>query len=464
MNYIHLDHEQIKQIMQYFPGVLFMKIKNLLLILVTVGHTFLTPSLFHAATPFGGSPFGGAPLNPNMSEEEMLNKLMEEINAAIPEDQRESFWKDVEAETLRLEEATAHMSDEEKQAYLLNQMNAAMEEAEPIPAPEPIKEQKIKEEKPKPKPAPAKEAVETDEIIKRIVKSINIFLNKAAAFPDFEGKVDRWAKQNLLSDWPTNQSWEQFKNELNKFNSLLQRFQEKDAKIGMKHIDALAKNEQAVQALKQLEVKLSREVPIIDVSVFAITSMNKQTKNAIAHTMNALTQGIYKIKLGETLQKIIEEFDPVAKKLREEEEKAAKTALTQTQRPQKSVPVKTAGKPERRGGFNLPSLDDAGISSYRGGSGYDGGGYGGYGDYGATDGFGDDKAKGGSSSSSKAASGSSADDAKKAEEAKKNEPNKGKAAETTTTIKDPDVKEQVDKFKKAYDEAHALIYPIKDNL
>lgn len=446
-----------------------MKIKNLLLILITAGCTFVIPPYLHAVpagpvpSPFGGAPGGGAPFNPNMSEEEMLNKLMEEINAAIPEDQRENFWKEVEAETRRLEEATAHMSDEEKQAYLLNQMNTAMEEAEAMPIPEPVEEKKAKEEKPKPKPAPVKEAVETGEILKSIVKSINSFINKAAAFPDFDRKVDRWSKQNLLSDWPANQTWEQFKNELNKFNSLLQRFQEKDAKIGMKHIDALAKNEQAIQALKQLEAKLTREVPIIDVSVFAITSMSKQTKNAIAHSMNALTQAIFKIKVGETLQKIIEEFDPVAKKLREEEEKAAKTALTQTQRQPTSVPVKTAGKPERKGGFSLPSLDDAGISGYRGG--YDGGGYG-RGDYGGTEGFGEDKAKGGSSSSSKGgADAKKTDDAKKADDAKKKADDAKKAAAApVTTIKTPEVKEHMDNFKKSYSEANGMIRSLKDKL
>lgn len=472
MNHIHLDHVQIKQIMQYFSGVLFMKIKKIALTLITIGYTFISPSLLFAAAPYAGSPFGGpsaggpsvggAPFNPGMSEEEMLNKLMEEINAAIPEDQRDNFWKEVEAETQRLEAATANMSEEEKQAYLINQMNSAMEEAEQIPIPEPVKEEKKKEEKPK--PAPVKEAIETGEILKSIVTSINTFLNKAAAFPDFDRKVSNWAKQNLLSDWSADQTWEQFKNELNKFNSLLQRFQEKDAKIGMKHIDALAKNEQALQSLKELEAKLAREVPIIDVSVFAITSMSKKTKNAIAHTVNTLTQSVYKIKLGETLQKIIEEFDPAAKKLREAEEKAAKAALAQTQRAPTSVQVKTAGKAPKSGGFNLPSLDDAGISGYRGDSGYSGGSGYGRGDYDGSEGFGSDKAKGGSSGGSSSKGGTtSGADAKKTDDktdAKKPSP----TPEPVTAIKTQEVKEHVDNFKKAYGEAHGMIIPLMDKL
>lgn len=441
-----------------------MKIKRIILILVTVGYTIFTPSYLYAI-PAGPAPAnqgpGAAPFNPNMSEEEMLNMLMEEINSAIPEDQREAFWKEVEIEKRRLEEATAHMSDEEKQAYLINQMNTAMEEAAPMPTPEPVVEKKEKEEKPKPKPAPVKEAVETSEILKSIVKSINSFLNKAAAFPDFERKVSGWANQHLLSDWPANQTWEQFKNELNKFNSLLQRFQEKDAKIGMKHIDALAKNEQAVQILKQLEAKLTREVPTIDVSVFAITSMSKQTKNAIAHTMNALTESIYKIKLGETLQKIIEEFDPAAKKLREEEEKAAKAALTQTQRTPSSRPVTTTRAP-RKGDFNLPSLDDAGISGYGAGSPYSSG-RGGYDQFdggapaaGAGDKAGAAGSKGGAAAGG-AAGGKDAADGKGAGGAKDKVPE-------STAIKNPDVKGHVDNFKKAYGEANAFVLPIMESL
>ena len=433
-----------------------MNIKQFLRILLTISYTFLSPSYVYSM------PGGAAPFNQNMSEEEMLSKMMEEINAAIPEDQREAFWKEVEQETQRLEQATAHMSDEEKQAYLLNQMNAAMEEAAPIQAPEPVIEKKVKEEKPKPKPAQIKEAVETSEILKSIIRSINLFINKAAAFPDFDRKVESWSKQNLLSDWPAGQTWELFKNELNKLNSLLQRFQEKDPKIGMKHIDALAKNEQAIQTLKQLEAKLAREVPIIDVSVFAITSMSKQTKNAIAHTMNALTESIYKIKLGESLQKIIEEFDPAAKKLRAEEEKAAKSALTQTQRQPSQVSVRTAGKPERKNDFFLPSLDDAGISGYRGDSGYTGGsGRGGYDDYNrdaTTDGA---QKKTGAAGSTGGSAGKSAtgdkSDAKKPDDKKPDPATKGKPVETNTTIKDPIVKGHVDNFGRDLKEASDAI-------
>lgn len=91
-----------------------MKIKNILFITLFAGCTFIIPPHL-IAIPAGPAPMGGAaPFNPNMSEEEMLAKLMEEIDAAIPEDQRKAFWAEVEAETRRLEEATAHMSDEEK--------------------------------------------------------------------------------------------------------------------------------------------------------------------------------------------------------------------------------------------------------------------------------------------------------------------------------------------------------------
>lgn len=415
-------------------------------------------------------PMPAQPFNQNMSEEEMLNKLMEEINNAIPEDQREAFWKEVEAETQRLEQATAHMNEEEKQAYLLGQMNAAMEQAEQA-APEPavvVKEEK-KEEKPKAKPAPVKEAVETSDILKSIVTSIHNFINKANAFPDFEGKVDRWAKQNLLSDWPAGQTWEQFKTELNKFSSLLQRFQEKDPKIGMKHIDALAKNEKIVQSLKQLETKLAREVPVIDTSVFAITRMSKKTKNAIAHVMNALTEMLYKIKANDALQKIIEEFDPAAKKLREEEEKAAKDALTKSQRPAQQVQVKTAGKATRKDDFFLPSFDD---SSFSGGySPYSGGGYGGYGgygkgydDYGAGAGAGMGGAGGsggaGGKSGGKGASGS---DITRPDD-KKGESSKDKTPEALTTIKNAEVKEHVDNFKKEFSEAKKEILSIQGSV
>lgn len=452
-----------------------MNVKQKILNLFICAATF-----FHTAHLFPGQPFNapfspagagpGAPFNPAMNEEEMLSKLMEEINAAIPEDQRDAFWKEVEAETKRLEEATANMSEDEKLAYLNNRMTEAFEEAAQATQPEaekPVAQEKV-EEKPKPKPAPVKEAIETNEVIQSIVKSINAFITKANAFPDFDRKTDKWAKDNFLSDWPVGQTWELFKNELNKFNSLIQRFQEKDAKIGMKHIDKLAKNEAALQALKQLETKLAREIPNIDVSVFSITSMSKQTKNAIAHTMNALTESLYKIKLNEMLQKIIEEFDPEAKKLREAEEKAAKDALTKAQRPTSNVPVKTAGKAEqKKGDFTLPSFDEGSYGGY--GSYPSGGSYGsgsGYDNY--SDGFGGDASKGGSSTGGKAGGAASGSGSKAGDIKGKGEEKAGAGAkdkvETVTSIKNTDVKEHFDNFKREYGEANKILLQVKDIL
>lgn len=290
--------------------------------------------------------------NPNATEKVIRNRdLMGEIDKAIPEDQLGAFWEKVENKSQRLDEATAHMNEEEVRAYLqevyaqegikshlLGFKPSVPKEAVPQ-TPEPVvKVKQVKKEKKiKPAPVSVKEPVDTSKIIKSLITSIDNFINKIAMFPDYERKVSSWAKQHLLIDWPAEQTWHLFKDQLQQFNSLLHRFQEKDIKIGMKHIDALSKNNQVVQSLELLDIKLIREVPVIDVGAIGGSPAKKISKNAMAHVINALTEAMYAMKLNESLQKIIAEFEPVEKKLGREE-------------------VKIVDKPESISSFPLSSL------------------------------------------------------------------------------------------------------------
>ncbi len=421
-----------------------MNIRQFFTIFVFIFSSFVSSTIHCAGAPAEAS-FQG--FDPNMSEEELLRKLMEDIDEALPEDQRASFWQEVAKETERLEKETANMDEEEKEKYLLDLITAEPGKEVERPEPEEAEIEEIEEKAPKAKPTPVKETKEISDVLKSLVKSIESFLGKAAAFPDFDGKVDRWAKQKRFTDWQEGQNWQSLKNELDKLVSRLERFKEKDPKIGMKHIDALLKNEPMIQNLKQLEVKLSREVPLIEMSVFAIEKMSNQTKNAITHTINALTEGLYRINLPEELLKILAEFDPAAKKILAEEEKAAKSALTQSKAYQPSRPTRVAGKRDRSDRLSLPSLDDLGFSGYTPSR---SGGYRG--------GAGSSEPQGPTSrgTSQKGAAGKK--DAQKKKDEKKGDgkdvgpdaPKKDK----TTTIKSPDVKKHLDNFSKDLREAH----------
>lgn len=290
--------------------------------------------------------------NPNMTEEEMrIRDLMGEIDKVIPEDRLSTFWEKVEKKSVQLEEATAHMNQDEKRAYL-HEAYALKETRppyvytssafkKPIPkSPKPPAKVKLtkKEKKSKAKLISIKEPVDANKIIKSIITSIKNFLKKTATIAHFESKVNSWAKQNLVSDWPAKQTWNSFENDLSKFSSLLERFQEADIKFGTKHIDALSKNETIVQNLQQVEIKLTRELQIINKDNIAGMDIKKKTKNAVAHIINALTQALYQIKLNESLQKIIEKFDPTATGFLIEEEKSP-------------------AKPNSKSDFTLPSIN-----------------------------------------------------------------------------------------------------------
>lgn len=402
------------------------------------------------------APFPG--FDPNMSEEELLNQLMEEINSALPEDQRESFWQEVAKETERLEQATANMSEDEKEKYLLDLITGEPgQPAEDHAEPEIVEQAEKEEDAPSAKPIPIKETKEITEVLQSIVKSIESFLDKAAAFPDFEGKVSRWVKQKRFTDWQEGQNWQSFKHSLNKLVSRLERFKEKDPKIGMKHIDALLKNEPMMQNLKQLESKLAREVPLIEMSVFAIEKMSDKTKNAITHTINTLTEGIFRLNLPEELLKILAEFDPTAKKILAEEEKAAKSASTQSKNYKPSLPTRVAGKADKSSGLALPSLDDLGLPGYAGGSG--GARNGSRGNTGEPNGTSSSKsAQSGRSGSGRGTSKGNKQGEKK-EEKKADKPDKPK--EKDTSIKSPDIKKHVENFSKDLREAHDTVSGVR---
>ncbi len=313
----------------------------------------------------GMAPNPNMPFNPNMSEEEIFNQLMEGINASLPEEMRESFWQEVAQETERLERETAHMSPEEKDAYFENILREAgmdmpMEHVAPVQEPT-MPEVPVKTVE---KPVPSvKETTETtDDVIKiinSIIKSIESFITKAASFADFDGKVTGWVQKGRITDWQ-GVHWSEFQHELHKFITVLQRFKEKDSKIGFKHLDEIRKNELAVQNLKQLQKKLADYEATIVITPFEIANMSEQTKNACIHVINALTDAIYRNKIIEELLKIVEKFDPTAKKIREEEEKSSKTALMGA-RHDVNVPIRAVGKRETKGdSFQLPSFDDWG--------------------------------------------------------------------------------------------------------
>jgi len=318
--------------------------------------------------PNAGMPFPG--FDPNMSEEELLNLLMEEINQAIPEDQRENFWQEVARETERLEQETAHMSPEEKEKYLLDMITA-----EPTPQPETRPESEITRPETTPTERPTvkqpsivevDKAQEAIDMLNTLIKSIEDFLNKAAAFPDFDGKVEHWIKQKRITDWPKDATWSQFSFELSSFVHRLQLLKDKDTCIGYKHLQALLEQESLMNNLKQLHARLAQNVPAIDVSVFALTKMTDTTKDAIIKTTNALTEALYTLKLPEQLTTLLATFEPIAKKLQEEEDKATKRAIDQSKRFVPVTPVRVVGKPEPRQDFALPTLD---IPGARGGLG-----------------------------------------------------------------------------------------------
>lgn len=317
--------------------------------------------VMHALMPNEPFPMFGD-FNPSMSEEQMFNELVSQINSLLPPEEQEKFWQEVAAETERLEKETAHMAPEEKEKYLLN-LIAEAEQPLPAPTPELPPVEPSKPTQPTtPEQSPTVQLEKIEDIMKiitSIIKSINSFITKSNAFPDFDGKVKSWLQKGRITDWRA-ESWSAFEHELNKFVATLARFKEKDPKIGLKHITELSKNEGLIQTLKQLQRKLADHETSIKITPFEIASMSEQTKSSCIHVINSLTSILIDNKIIIDLLKVLELFDPTAKKLREEEEKATKMALA-AKRTEQYIPVHVAGKaPAKKDAFELPSFDDLG--------------------------------------------------------------------------------------------------------
>lgn len=328
-----------------------------------------SPHMAHAGAPSLGMPGAFPGFDPNMSEEQLISQLMKEIDAALPEDQREAFWEEVARETERIEDEMNKLNlttPAEREQYLLNLMSE--EEPEPVePAIQKPKTESVEPQKEVSKTKPSSSLEQDEEalkLIQQLTKAIENFLSKVAAFPDFDGRAIRWIQKGSITDWQA-ENWAHFIHELNKFVNLLQRFKEKDPSFGFKHLHELMKDEAVMQNLKRLHTKLMDYEAKIKINPFEVASMSTATKNAFIHSINALTESLYRTKAPQDLQKIIEIFDPIAKKIREQEESAAKEALSTSKKLPSTVPVKTAGKPEERYEFALPKLEDFGLTGGR---------------------------------------------------------------------------------------------------
>jgi|GEM_PF-3047158 len=306
---------------------------------------FITLSTISMTPPGAG---GGGQMQ--FSEEDL--KMFEEINKTVqnyvnslpteaqlraqgvPEEQikktdtQESFARQVEEYSKLSEEELLQKMEE-----AFNEV-AAQQQAPPAapsaPAPRPTAPTPAPEAAPAPKPAPAAKTQQQNAValLDRLITSINNFLRKAQILVELPTKVTSWAKQGKLRNWPASLTWNTFKNQVEDFESRLNKLKDRDPKTNAyKYIDDLIKDEALFNNLTKVNEALIQAEPSIELSSFGVEKMTSKARQATRGAISTLLEATTILGIQNAIDKIFEKYEPTAKKIKEAEEISQKQAL-----------------------------------------------------------------------------------------------------------------------------------------
>lgn len=398
-------------------------------------------TLFYSLHSFGFqdivSPPSSSSFPTGMSDTKLMEefkKMEQELSAAIeamsPEEKEQLF-----AEVEKLQ----NMSEDELNAYV-NEMFA--EEIKAIEA----KESKPQEQAPEASSSvsesskvESKKAISSEEeqaitLIKALIKNINLLLQKAGQTSELGAKISRWKKAGKVS-WDKDAEWSTMKPTIEKLMQRLHTLLEINPRTNdYKYLKELIANKELVAELKQLDAVLQKEIKDINLPEFELVTMSKKSNLAWRKALDAIHKAFYKSGILKSIDAVIEKFNPEAKKIREEEEKAKQKAIEASKATRTPASARVAGKADSQ--FAPYTATDSGFSfdmpSY---GGYSSPSYGSYGDYsfsspkestpaaGTKSGFGAGSAAGGAGDKGKSGS---AEAGKEGDKGKANGGDKGK--------------------------------------
>ena len=181
--------------------------------------------------------------------------------------------------------------------------------------------------------APSNKQQAAIQVIDAVLASITNFLSKSQVIVGLPGKIPSWIKEGKLRNWPTTLSWNTFKGQIEELQAKLNKIKDKDTKTGtFKYLDDLIKEEGVYNNLVKLKDGLAKSEPKIELASFGIDKMTSNGRQAIRDTLLHLHEGIATMGLPASLDKIIEKYEPTAKKIKESEEAAHKRALEESRR------------------------------------------------------------------------------------------------------------------------------------
>lgn len=184
-------------------------------------------------------------------------------------------------------------------------------------------------------------------LIDGVLISINNFMNKAQIMVELPGKIPTWVKEGKLRNWPAGLTWNNFSGQIEELQAKLNKIKDRDPRSGtFKYLDDFIKDESLINNLAKTRDSLTRNEPKIELSSL-IDKMTTESRTAVRSVLLALYEATSILAIPAALDKIIEKYDPTAKKIKESEEAAQKRALEESRRGRYPGPSVTSTMPAR---------------------------------------------------------------------------------------------------------------------
>jgi hypothetical protein len=269
------------------------------------------------------------------------------FRASLSAEERAKFDNDVAELTKALE----NMSEKELEEFFtqLVAMDQEMAGQMPTEIPQPVAEPVMPLPQPEPvKPEPVKkgDTRPAEQLIDSIVARINSFILKTKTIQDFDRKLISWQREGKIRKNGEIISWNDLQNAVNQFTQKLLKLKDKDPKTKeLRYLFDLIEDKALYEKLSELNSELTNLEPNIIVSPTpGPQQVNKNAKTFIRKVIDTLTKTLYVDKLGDSIDKIIEKYEPTAKKLKEQEERKEQQALEASKRARQPEAAKTVGK------------------------------------------------------------------------------------------------------------------------
>ena len=251
---------------------------------------------------------------------------------------REKFEREVE----RL----SKMSEEE----LIQEIEKAINEATAVQPPQaelPQPSKPVQEEEKKPAPTPSIPTSKQQaalQLIDNTIVTIGNFLRKAQMMVELPSKIPSWSKQGKLKGWPTNLTWNSFKNQIEELEARLHKLRDRDIRTNtFKYLDDFIKDESLYNNISKVKDTLTKNEPKIELSPFGIDKMTSAAREATRTVLLSLHEAITNLAIPAALDKIFEKYEPTAKKIKESEEAAQRRAFEESKKPRVPGAPTTAG-------------------------------------------------------------------------------------------------------------------------